>query len=81
VNCCVVPFAIDGFAGVTAIDTGIAGVTVKVVLPVNPPEEALTWDVPCATPLARPPELMVATAVLEDTQVAELVRSRVDPSE
>ena len=30
VNCCVVPFGIDGFAGVTAIDTRVAGPTVKV---------------------------------------------------
>ena len=29
VNCCVVPFAIDGFAGVTAIDCSVAAVTVN----------------------------------------------------
>ena len=72
-NCCVVPLGIDGFAGVTAIDTGVAGATVKVVLPVTPAELALIWEVPGAAPPARPPALMVATDGLADTQVAELV--------
>ena len=81
VNCCVVPFAIEGFAGVTAIDTRTAGPTVKVVLPDTSPKEALTWQVPGAAPLARPPGVIVATAGLDDTQAAELVRSTVDPSE
>ena len=80
-NCCVVPLGIDGFAGVTATETRVAGPTVNVVLPVTPPEVALTWEVPCAVALARPPAVMVATAVLEDTQVAELVTSTIDPSE
>ena len=62
-NCCVVPLGIDGFAGVTAIDTGVAGATVKVVLPVTPAELALIWEVPCAAPVARPPAVMVATAL------------------
>ena len=73
--------AIDGFAGVTAIDTRTAGPTVKVVPPVTPPKFALIWEVPGAAPLARPPAVMVATAELDETQVAELVRSSVDPSE
>ena len=51
------------------------------VLPVTPLEEALTWEVPCAAPLARPPAVIVATAGLDDTQVAELVRFWVLPSE
>jgi hypothetical protein len=80
-NCWVVPLAIDGFAGVTAIDTSAAGPTVRVVLLVSPPEVALIWDVPCAVLLARPPELMVATVGFEDAQVTELVRSCVLPSE
>jgi hypothetical protein len=37
VNCWVVPFAIDGPVGVTAIDTNVAAVTVSVVDPVLPP--------------------------------------------
>jgi hypothetical protein len=40
VNCSVAPFAIEGFAGVTAIDTSVAAVTVRVVEPVIPPETA-----------------------------------------
>jgi hypothetical protein len=81
VNCWVVPLGIDGFAGVTPIDTNTAGPTVKVVLPVTPPDVALIWEVPSAAPMARPPALIVATALLEDTQVAELVTSSIDPSE
>jgi len=74
------PFGIDGFVGVTAIETGVAGPTVKVVLPVTPPEVALIWEVPWAAPLARPPAVMVAAALFDDAQVAEPVRSCVDPS-
>ena len=34
-NCWLVPLAIDGVVGVTAIETSIAPVTVSVVLPVT----------------------------------------------
>jgi hypothetical protein len=76
VNCSVVPFAIEGFAGVTAIDTSVAEVTVKIVEPMTPPETALvaaaltTADpaivasillVPAAIALAIPPGVTVAT--------------------
>jgi hypothetical protein len=40
VNCSVLPFAIEGFAGVTATDTSVADVTVRVVEPLTPPEAA-----------------------------------------
>jgi hypothetical protein len=40
VNCWVLPLAIDPFAGVTAIDTSVAAVTVSVVLPETVPEVA-----------------------------------------
>jgi hypothetical protein len=40
VNCCVLPLAIEGVAGVTAIDTSVAAVTVSVVLPETVPEVA-----------------------------------------
>ena len=73
-NCRILPWAIVGFAGVTAIDTNAAGPTVKVVLPVTALEVALIWDEPWATPVASPPAVMVATAVFDDAQVAELVR-------
>ena len=73
--------AIVGFAGVTAIDTNVGGPTITVVLPVTPPEVVLIWDVPCVAPEARPPAVIVATAGFDDTHVAELVTSAVDPSE
>jgi hypothetical protein len=76
VNCSVSPFAIDGLAGVTAIDTNVAAVTVNVsgglVTPLN---AAVICDVPVAAPLARPPAVIVATLVVADTHVAWLVRS------
>jgi hypothetical protein len=75
VNCSVVPFAIDGLAGVTAIDTSVAAVTVNVSAGlVTPLNAAVICDVPTATPLARPAELIVATAVAADTHVACVVR-------
>ena len=80
-NCCVVPLAIDGFAGVTAIDTNTDDATVKVVLPVTAPAAAIIWDVPSATPVARPSEVIVATLGLDEDQLAELVRFCVLPSE
>jgi hypothetical protein len=40
VNCWVLPLAIDGFIGVTAIDTSVAAATVSVVLPETVPELA-----------------------------------------
>ena len=74
VNCCCVPAAIDALAGVTAIETSVAGVTVRLVEPLIDPEVALIVVLPAATPVARPPLLMVATDVALEVQVAELVR-------
>ena len=70
----VVPLGIDGFAGVTAIDTRTAGPTARVVLPVTPLELALISEVLCATPVARPLEVIVATLGFDDTQLTALVR-------
>ena len=69
VNCCVVPFTIVGFAGVTAIDTSVAGVTVNTVEPEMAPEVALIVEVPAATPVASPPALIVAVAVVAELHV------------
>jgi hypothetical protein len=74
VNCCVSPLAIDGLAGVTAIDWSAADVTVRTVDPTIAPEVALMVLVPTATAVANPPELMVAVAVVPDAQVTEAVR-------
>ena len=80
-NCCVVPLAIDGFAGVTAIDTNAAGPTVRLVLPVTTPKVALIWELPWAAPVASPPAATVATALFDETQAAELVTTSIVPSE
>ena len=59
-----------------------AACTVRVVLPVNPPEVALMVVLPDATPAASPLlALTVAAAVLEELHVAWEVRFCVLPSE
>ena len=55
VNGSVVPLAMLGLAGVTAIDSRTAGLTVSTVEPLIPPIVALMLDVPVATAVARPP--------------------------
>jgi hypothetical protein len=69
----------EGFAGVTAIDTRGA-VTVRVVVPCTAPEPAVIVVLPMATPLASPPALIVATPGTEELHVAVLVRFSVLPS-
>jgi hypothetical protein len=80
VNCCVKPLAIEGFAGVTAIDCNVAAVTVRVVDPVIDPDLALMEEVPVATAVARPAALIVATLVVADAHVTVLVKFCVLPS-
>lgn len=64
-----------GFVGVTAIDTSVAAVTASVVAGlVTPPEVAVMFEVPIATAVARPRELIVATVVVAEVQVADAVR-------
>ena len=79
-----VPFAIDGVAGVTAIDTSVAAVTVRVVLPLIAPLVAEMTVVPAATLVARPAEPaafeMVAVAAVAEAQVTMAVRFCVVPS-
>ncbi len=74
-----------GLAGVTAIETSDAAVTVSVVEPEMPPDTAVIVVEPVATEVARPLEpaalLIVATPVLEELQVADAVRFCVVPSE
>lgn len=78
-NCRVVPRAMLGFVGVTAMDTRVAGVTVRVVGPEMLPEAAVIVDVPTATGVAFPLEpaalLMAATDVADELQVTDVVRS------
>ena len=80
VNCCWVPFAIDGRAGVTASETRLAPVTVSVVLPLTAPSAAEMTEVPAATAVARPAAEIVAVAVVADAHVTVVVRSLVVPS-
>ena len=81
----VVPRAIEGFVGVTAIETSAALVTVRVVLPLIPETVAETFEVPIPAPVARPfwPATFdtVATSVSVEAQVAWVVRSFVVWSE
>ena len=66
-NCCVRPLAIDGFAGVTAIDTSVAAVTVSVaVLLVVLPATLVT-----VTSNAVPLSVLVIAGVAYDDNVAQ----------
>ncbi len=69
----VAPTTMEEFAGVTAIETSVAGVTVRTVEPLIEPEVAWIVDVPVPTPVATLPA-MVATLVVAEDQVTELVR-------
>src|ERR1700687_4306651 len=73
VNCCAVPGATDGFAGVNAIETS-AGFTVRLVDPVTLPIFALIVVVPAAAAVTIPPAATVA-APLDELHAAVLVRS------
>lgn len=53
-NCCVVPSAMEGAAGVTAIETSAAVLTVSVVEPLTEPDVAVIIAAPWATLVARP---------------------------
>src|SRR5208282_6636110 len=73
VNCCVVPAAIEGFAGVTAIETSVGAVTVSVVEPLMPLVVGLTiGGVPVVTPVGGPPGRWVG-GVLAVAKVAMMV--------
>jgi hypothetical protein len=82
VNWSVVPFGIEVFGAVIAIDCSVAAVTVRViVLDVTPLWVALMFVDPTPAPVASPAALTIAAAVFEDDQVAEVVRFCVVPSE
>jgi hypothetical protein len=82
VNCCVFPTAIEAVAGVTAMLTTVGAATVNVAgADVFPAAVAVMFVLPVATAVAKPLAAMVATLVLDDAQVTELVRSFVELSE
>lgn len=65
-------FATDDVMGVMAIEVSAEAVTVKLaLLEVMPLAEAVMTELPCASVLAMPLVLNVATVVLLDTQVTE----------
>jgi len=71
----VFPAAIEAVAGVTAIETSTAGVTVSVTPgELMPACTAVIVVVPTATPVATPEALIVAVGVLDELQVTLLVR-------
>ncbi len=80
-NCWVVPNAILGLVGVTASETSVAAVTVKVVDPDMLPETAVMVVEPAANEVANPDAFNVAAAVLEELHVAVAVKSCVVLSE
>jgi len=73
-----------GFAGIRAIETSAAGVTVKFVDPDTEPLAAVIATDPGLTPVARPWEadaLLIDTTVgSEDVHATEAVRSCVELS-
>jgi hypothetical protein len=84
-NCCLLPTAADGFAGVIASDNKAGDVTLRTVEPLIPADVAEMADVPGARLVDKPwlptELLIVATPVLAEAQIAVLVRSWVEPSE
>jgi len=63
------------------VKSAAAPVTVRVVVPEILPDVAVIVATPCATAVARPEELMVATDVLDDVQFTDIVMSFVELSE
>ena len=73
--------AIEALAGVTAMETSEAAVTVKEAEPLMPPEVAVTVVEPLATPVAKPLAETVAMPVGEVVHVAVVVKFCVELSE
>ena len=71
-NCLVVPTAMLELAGVTAIDTSVAAVTVSEAVPLTDPDVAVIVVVPPVTPAASPLELMLATELVVELHVTEV---------
>src|SRR5437899_11942829 len=70
VNCCVALLDIEGFAGVTAIDSPYAALFRSSVEPVMLPLVAEIVEVPVPTVVASPVLLMVSTGVLPKAYLA-----------
>lgn len=71
VNCFVVPMAMLGLAGITAIETRAALVTVSEVEPLTAPDVAVMVAVPGPVLVARPEALTEATLMLDEDHATE----------
>jgi hypothetical protein len=81
VNCWVVPLAMEGLTGVTAIDTSVGGVTVSVSAGLTIlASVAVMLLVPWLILVAKPVAAMVATEGFEEAQVTLDVMFCVLPS-
>ena len=72
--------AMLGALGVTAMEVTVVAVTVSVAVPLTPLRVAVTSVDPAATPVANPPDEMVATVALAVVQVAVEVTLAVELS-
>jgi hypothetical protein len=81
-NCCVAPAARVAAGGVTVMDVTVSAgaATTRAAVPLTPFNDAVIVLEPAATPVAKPVVLTVATAGLEDVQVADEVMFAVEPS-
>ena len=72
VNCCWAPSTMDAFAGVTAIETSVAGLTVMVAEALTEAEEIAIVVLPglkvSASPCVPPELLIVATLAFVELQ-------------
>ena len=76
VNCSVVPIVRPGLAGVTAMDTSVAEVTVRIVEPEMLSNVAVIAVVPAPTAVAFPLVATIVAAVVSDeVHVADAVIS------
>ena len=80
VNCSVVPSAIDGLAGLTAIEVRCAATTVNTVLSVSDPTVAVIVVEPAARVVVNPDPSTVATEVEDELQVTPPLKSELEPS-
>ena len=77
-NCSVSPLTTLGSAGVTAIETSVALMTVRAVDPLTDPSAAVMVDEPVATVDIKPVVAIVATARSDEVQVTWLVMLAVE---
>ena len=79
-NCCVVPSAMVGVAGLTEIETKCAATTVRVAVSVKLPTVAVIVVVPAPVVVASPEALMVATEFVDEFHDIPVIRSALEPS-